>query len=61
MLATAQGLTKVAAKAFVDDTLKLIGDAAVAGEEVNFAGCGKFRVQARAAHEDRNPQTGAAV
>lgn len=60
-LAASQGLTKTAAKAIVDDVLKAIGDAAVAGEEVNFPGFGKFKVQARAAREGRNPQTGATV
>lgn len=60
-LAAAQGLTKVAAKAVVDDVLKAIADAAAAGEEVNFPGFGKFKVQERAAREGRNPSTGATV
>ena len=60
-LATSQSLTKVAAKSIVDDVLKAIADAAVAGDEVNFPGFGKFKVQARAAREGRNPQTGATV
>jgi len=60
-LAVAQGLTKVAAKAIVDDVLKAIADAATAGEEVNFPGFGKFKVQERAARDGRNPSTGAVV
>jgi DNA-binding protein HU-beta len=60
-LASAQGLTKVAAKALVDDVLKAITDAAVAGEEVNLPGFGKFKVKESPAREGRNPSTGATV
>ncbi len=60
-LATAQSLTKVATKAIVDDVLKAIGDAAVAGEEINFPGFGKFKVKESPAREGRNPSTGATV
>ena len=60
-LAVAQGLTKVAAKAIVDDVLQAITEAAAAGEDVNFPGFGKFKVQERAAREGRNPQTGGTV
>lgn len=60
-LATAHGLTKVAAKGLVDDVFKAIADTAVAGDEVNFPGFGKFKVQARPAREGRNPQTGATM
>lgn len=60
-LATAQGLTKSAAKALVDDVLKAITEAAVAGEEVNLPGFGKFKVKESPAREGRNPSTGATV
>jgi DNA-binding protein HU-beta len=60
-LAAAQGLTKTAAKAIVDDLLKAISDAAVAGEEVNFPGFGKFKTKDTPAREARNPSTGATI
>jgi DNA-binding protein HU-beta len=60
-LAAAQGLTKSAAKALVDDVLKAITEAAVAGEEVNLPGFGKFKVKESPAREGRNPSTGATV
>ena len=60
-LATARGLTKSAAKALVDDVLKAITEAAVAGEEVNLPGFGKFKVKESPAREGRNPSTGATV
>ncbi len=60
-VAADNGLTKAAAKAVVDGVFKAIADAAVAGEEVNLPGFGKFKIQARAAREGRNPSTGATV
>jgi len=60
-LATAQGLTKITAKALIDDVLKAITEAAVAGEEVNLPGFGKFKVKESPAREGRNPSTGATV
>jgi DNA-binding protein HU-beta len=60
-LAAAQGVTKTAAKAFIDDVLKAIADAAVAGEEVNLPGFGKFKTKDTPAREGRNPSTGAVV
>lgn len=60
-LAAAHGLTKAAAKAIVDDFLKAISDAAVAGDEVNFPGFGKFKTKATPAREARNPSTGATI
>jgi len=60
-LAAAQGVTKAAAKAFVDDVLKAIADAAAAGEEVNLPGFGKFKTKDAPAREGRNPSTGAVV
>jgi len=60
-VAADNGLTKAAAKAVVDGVFKAIADAAVAGQEVNLPGFGKFKVQARAAREGRNPSTGATV
>jgi DNA-binding protein HU-beta len=60
-LAATHGLTKAAAKTVVDDVLKAITEAAVAGEEVNFPGFGKFKVKESPAREGRNPSTGATV
>ena len=60
-IATDNELTKTAAKALVDGVLKAIADAAVAGEEVNFPGFGKFKVKESPAREGRNPSTGATV
>lgn len=60
-IAAAQGLTKSAAKTLVDDVLKAITEAAVAGEEVNLPGFGKFKVKESPAREGRNPSTGATV
>lgn len=60
-IAADNSLTKVAAKTMVDGVLKAIADAAVAGEEVNFPGFGKFKVKESPAREGRNPSTGATV
>ena len=60
-LAAAQGVTKTAAKAFVDEVLKAIADAAAAGEEVNLPGFGKFKTKDAPARTARNPATGAAI
>jgi len=60
-IAVDNALTKAAAKAIVDGVLKAIADSAVAGEEVNFPGFGKFKVKESAAREGRNPSTGATV
>ncbi len=60
-IATENSLTKAAAKAIVDGVLKAIADAAAAGEEVNFAGFGKFKVKESPAREGRNPSTGGIV
>ncbi len=60
-IAADNSLTKAAAKTIVDGVLKAITDAAVAGEEVNFPGFGKFKVKESPAREGRNPSTGATV
>ncbi|ESQ84997.1 MULTISPECIES: HU family DNA-binding protein [unclassified Asticcacaulis] len=60
-LAAAHSLTKANAKTIVDDVLKAITDAAVAGEEVNFPGFGKFKTKDVPAREARNPATGATI
>lgn len=60
-LAAEHGVTKASAKALVGSVFKAIGDTAVAGEEVNFPGFGKFKVASRAAREGRNPATGATI
>jgi len=60
-IATENGVTKVAAKAILDGVLKAIADSAVAGEEVNLPGFGKFKVKESPAREGRNPSTGASI
>ena len=60
-LAAAHGVSKSVAKTFIDDVLKAITDAAVAGDEVNFPGFGKFKTKDAPAREGRNPSTGAVV
>lgn len=60
-VAADNSLTKVAAKTVVDGVFKAIADAAAGGEEINLPGFGKFKIQARAAREGRNPSTGATI
>jgi len=60
-LASEQGVTKAAARKFVDAVFAAIGDAAAKGEEVSLNGFGKFKVKASAAREGRNPATGATI
>ncbi|GGZ32640.1 DNA-binding protein [Asticcacaulis endophyticus] len=60
-IATENGLTKVVAKGVVESFFKAVTEAAVVGDEVNFPGFGKFKVQARAARDGRNPATGETV
>lgn len=60
-LAAANGLTKATAKSLVDEVLKAVTDAAVAGDEVNFPGFGKFKTKDVPAREARNPSTGATI
>ena len=60
-IAADHAITKGAAKGIVDGVMKAIADAAVAGEEVNLPGLGKFKIQERAARQGRNPATGQAV
>jgi len=60
-LAASTGTTKADAKKTVDAIFALIGEAAVAGEEVSLNGFGKFKVKASPAREGRNPSTGAAI
>jgi DNA-binding protein HU-beta len=60
-LAAEQNLSKTAVKAVLEATFKAIADSAAAGQEVNFAGFGKFKVSERAAREGRNPATGATI
>ena len=45
-IAGAHGLTKVQAKAVVDDVFKLITDAAAGGAETSIPAFGKFKVSA---------------
>lgn len=61
MLATEQSLTKIATKAIVESVFQAITDAAAQGNEVNFPGFGKFKVQERPARDGRNPSTGETI
>ncbi|HAL07722.1 MAG TPA: integration host factor [Brevundimonas sp.] len=55
------GITKAQAKTIVDGVFAKIAEAAVQGDEVSLPGFGKFKVQARAARQGRNPATGATI
>lgn len=57
-IAADNGLTKVQAKAVVDDVFKALTSAAKKGDEVNVPGFGKFKVKATPAREGRNPANG---
>lgn len=60
-LAIQHDITKAQSKALIDDLLKAITDAAVAGEEISLPGFGKFKVKATPERDGRNPSTGAAI
>ncbi len=60
-LAEVHGLTKMQAKAVVEDVLKGISEAAAKGDEVSLNGFGKFKVQDKPEREGRNPSTGATI
>lgn len=55
------GITKAQAKTIVDGVFAKIAEAAAQGDEVSLPGFGKFKVQARAARQGRNPATGEAI
>jgi DNA-binding protein HU-beta len=52
------GLTKAAAGAMIDATLRSISKAVVEGDTVQLIGFGSFGTGARAARTGRNPKTG---
>jgi DNA-binding protein HU-beta len=58
LAASDAGLTKSQAKTIVDTLFAGVRDALVAGDEVNLAGFGKFKVQDKPARTGRNPATG---
>lgn len=60
-IAGAYGLTKMQAKALVDDVFKQIADAAAGGAETSIPSFGKFKAKRTAAREGRNPSTGASI
>ncbi|MCF0195300.1 MAG: HU family DNA-binding protein [Bacteroidaceae bacterium] len=57
-VAAKAGLTKVAAKAAVDATLKAIAEELKAGNKVQLLGFGTFSVAKRPARKGVNPKTG---
>jgi DNA-binding protein HU-beta len=57
-VAAESGLSQRDAAAAVDAVLATIEDALSSGDEVSFAGFGKFHVAQRGAREGRNPRTG---
>jgi DNA-binding protein HU-beta len=56
-IAEHNSVTKVQAKAIVEELLKEIVAAASSGTEVSLPGFGKFKVKEIAAREGRNPST----
>lgn len=52
------GISSGDAKNALDKTFEVIAARLEAGDEIAFAGFGKFSVSQRAAREGRNPQTG---
>jgi DNA-binding protein HU-beta len=60
-VAASHGLTKTAAREFVDAIFAEIAQAATNGDEISLNGFGKFKVKETAAREGRNPSTGATI
>ena len=60
-VADKHGLSKVAARAIVDDIFVFIVGAALQGDDVVLSGFGKFTVKTSAERQGRNPGTGAAI
>lgn len=60
-IAAEQGVSKDHTRKIIDSVLAAITGATSAGEEVNLAGFGRFKVVDRAARSGRNPATGEAI
>ncbi|MBQ3791544.1 MAG: HU family DNA-binding protein [Clostridia bacterium] len=55
------GLSQKKSEAVVKATLASISEALAAGQNVSLIGFGSFSVKERAAHQGRNPRTGAKI
>jgi DNA-binding protein HU-beta len=60
-IAMEHGVSKDPARKIIDGVLAAIASTTNAGEEVNLAGFGRFKVADRAARSGRNPATGATI
>lgn len=60
-VAKKSGLTKKQAEAAVKATFDAVKDSVASGEKVTLIGFGTFSVKKRAAHQGRNPATGAKI
>lgn len=60
-IASDHSLTKAQAKTIVESVISSITAAAVAGNETNLPGFGKFKVKDTPEREARNPSTGATI
>ena len=60
-IAAEHGVSKDHARKLIDSVFAAISAAACAGEEVNLAGFGRFKVTDRAARSGRNPATGETI
>lgn len=60
-IAAEHGISKDHTRKIIDSALAAITAATNAGEEVNLAGFGRFKVADRAARSGRNPATGEAI
>lgn len=60
-VATEHGLTRAQGKAVVEAVIASITEAALAGNETNLPGFGKFKVKDTPERDARNPATGATI
>lgn len=60
-IAAEHGVSKDHTRKIIDSVLTAITTATRAGEEVNLAGFGRFKVTDRAARSGRNPATGETI
>ena len=60
-IAAEQEVSKDHIRKFIDSVVATITGATSAGEEVNLAGFGRFKVADRAARSGRNPATGETI
>ena len=60
-IAAEHGVSKESTRTVIDSMLAAITGATNAGDEVNLAGFGRFKVADRAARSGRNPATGETI